>query len=91
MDFGSPEFVLWIVGIVMAASVFKTAVRAKHGMSDFPGGGSKRARREELAALRDQSVGQLENLSGENRRLAEVETYYVSSNPRLSAEIERLR
>ena len=26
-----------------------------------------------------------------DRRLAEVETYYVSSNPRLTAEIERLR
>jgi phage shock protein C len=26
-----------------------------------------------------------------DRRIAEVETYYVTSNPRLSAEIERLR
>ncbi|HAD16187.1 MAG TPA: envelope stress response membrane protein PspC, partial [Erythrobacter sp.] len=26
-----------------------------------------------------------------DRRLADVETYYVSSNPRLNAEIERLR
>ena len=26
-----------------------------------------------------------------DRRLAEVETYYVTSNPRLSSEIERLR
>ena len=26
-----------------------------------------------------------------DRRLAEVETYYVSNNPRLTAEIERLR
>ena len=26
-----------------------------------------------------------------DRRLAEVESFYVSSNPRLSAEIERLR
>jgi len=26
-----------------------------------------------------------------DRRLAEVETFYVSSNPRLSAEIEQLR
>ena len=26
-----------------------------------------------------------------DRRLAELETYYVTSNPRLSAEIERLR
>jgi len=26
-----------------------------------------------------------------DRRLADVETFYVSSNPRLNAEIERLR
>ncbi|WP_379545845.1 envelope stress response membrane protein PspC [Qipengyuania sp. DSG2-2] len=32
--------------------------------------------------------GQLRDI---DRRLAEVETYYVSSNPRLNAEIERLR
>lgn len=32
--------------------------------------------------------GQLREL---DRRLAEVETFYVSSNPRLSAEIDRLR
>ena len=102
MDFGSPEFVLWIVGIVMAASVFKTAVRAKHGMSDFPGGGSKRARREELAALRDQSVGQLENLSGENRRLSGcieamedrlivLEKIVTDGSYNLANEIEALR
>lgn len=32
--------------------------------------------------------GQLREI---DRRLAEVETFYVSSNPRLSAEIDRLR
>lgn len=32
--------------------------------------------------------GQLREI---DRRLAEVETFYVSSNPRLSSEIERLR
>jgi phage shock protein C len=32
--------------------------------------------------------GQLREI---DRRLADVETFYVSSNPRLSAEIERLR
>lgn len=32
--------------------------------------------------------GQLREI---DRRLAEVETFYVSSNPRLTAEIERLR
>ena len=69
MDWGSPEFVLWIIGMAMMAGIIKTAIRSKHGMPDFPGGGGKRARREELAALRDQSAGQLESLSGENRRL----------------------
>ena len=70
MDFGDPEFVLWIIGIVMIASIIKTAIRAKHGMPEFPGHGGKRARMAEIAALRDQSTGQVENLTGENRRLS---------------------
>lgn len=70
MDWGSPEFVLWVIGLVMVASVMKTAIRAKNGMSDFPGHGGKRARLAEIAALREQSSGQLENLTGENRRLS---------------------
>ncbi len=40
----------------------------------------KRTAREIRARMRDV-----------DRRLAEVETYYVTSNPRLSSEIERLR
>ena len=40
----------------------------------------KRTARERISRFRDI-----------DRRLAEVETYYVTSNPRLSAEIERLR
>ena len=40
----------------------------------------KRTAREVRARMRDI-----------DRRLADVETYYVTSNPRLSAEIERLR
>jgi phage shock protein C len=40
----------------------------------------KRTAREIRAAFRDV-----------DRRLAAVETHYVSSNPRLTAEIERLR
>ena len=40
----------------------------------------KRSAREIRARMRDI-----------DRRLAEVETFYVSSNPRLTAEIERLR
>ena len=70
MDWGDPEFVLWVIAMVMIASVIKTVVRAKNGMPDFPGHGGKRARLAEIAALRDQSAGQLENLTGENRRLS---------------------
>jgi hypothetical protein len=70
MDWGDPEFVLWVIAMVMVASVIKTVVRARAGLPDFPGHGGKRARLAEIAALRDQSSGQLENLSSENRRLS---------------------
>ena len=70
MDWGSPEFVLWIIGIMAVAGVFKTAIRSKNGLPDFPGHGGKRARMTEIAAMRDQSAGQVENLTGENRRLS---------------------
>jgi len=102
MDWGSPEFVLWIIGMAMVAGIIKTSIRAKHGMSDFPGGAGKRARREELAALRDQSAGQLENLTGENRRLSGrvekledrlivLEKIVTDGSYNLANEIEALR
>jgi hypothetical protein len=102
MDWGSPEFVLWIIGLVMAASVFKTAIRAKNGMSDFPGHGGKRARLAEIAALRDQSSGQLDNLNSENRRLRGrveamedrlivLEKIVTDGSYTLATEIESLR
>jgi hypothetical protein len=70
MDWGDPEFVLWVIAMVMIASVIETVVRAKNGMPDFPGHGGKRARLAEIAALRDQSSGHVETLRGENRRLS---------------------
>ena len=70
MDWGSPEFVLWIIGMAMVAGIIKTAIRAKNGMPDFPGHGGKHVRRQEIAALHEQSSGQVENLRGENQRLS---------------------
>ncbi len=45
-----------------------------------------------LEAVRDQAVHEIRTFQRDiDRRLADVETYYVSNNPRLSAEIDRLR
>src|SRR3989304_4445068 len=69
MYFGSPEFVLAIIGMAMFAGVVKTAIRAKHGLPDFPGGGGKRVRRGGIARLRGESSGLAEGLGSENKRL----------------------
>jgi hypothetical protein len=72
MQFGSPEFVLAIIGMAMFAGVMKTAIRSKHGMSDFPVG---RHGRRELRQQREESPGQIEALKSENKRLTDqVET-----------------
>jgi hypothetical protein len=69
---GGQEFALIIVGMAMFAGVMKTAVRSKHGMSDFPIG--RRGRRE-LRGQHDESAALVASLKNENRRLTDqVET-----------------
>jgi hypothetical protein len=99
MDFGSPEFVLAIIGMAMFAGVMKTAVRAKNGISDpDPGCGGKKARNGEVARLRDENTG----LRDENARLSgRLETYedrlivleriVTDRGYGIAAEIEALR
>ena len=72
MQFGSPEFVLAIVGIATFAGIVKTSIRAKHGLPDFPGGG-RRARRDRGAS--EENPALVESLKHENKRLTDqVET-----------------
>ena len=72
MQFGSPEFVLAIIGMAMFAGVMKTAIRSKQGLSDFPIG--RRGRRE-LRDQRDESSALVSSLKAENERLTDrVET-----------------
>ena len=68
MNFGSPEFVLAIIGMATFAGIVKTSIRAKHGMPDFPGGG-RRARRERSAEA--DSPALVESLKHENKRLTD--------------------
>ena len=67
MEFGSPEFVLAIIGMAMFAGVLKASVRAKHGLPEH--GGGKRARGAEIAHLRDENASQVSALRSENARL----------------------
>ena len=55
MQFGSPEFVLAIIAMAIFAGVMKTAIRARHGLSDpHPHGGGKKL---ELLHSPTQSAG----------------------------------
>ena len=98
MQFGSPEFVLAIIAMAMFAGVMKSAVRAKHGMPDFPGG--RRARRERTAS--DENPAVVENLKHENKRLTDqvetmqdrlivLEKIVTDRGYTLASEIEALR
>jgi hypothetical protein len=69
---GGQEFALIIIGMAMFAGVMKTAVRSKHGMSDFPIG---RHGRRELRDRHDESSALVASLKSENKRLTDqVET-----------------
>ena len=81
MSWGAVLPVYFLVGLLLnkkPAHMYGDAQEQKYwqGVRQSP----KRTAREIRAKMKDV-----------DRRLAEVETYYVTSNPRLSAEIARLR
>lgn len=96
---GGQEFVLIIIGMAMFSGVLRTAVRAKHGMPDFPVG---RHARRELRHQREDSSGQVETLKNENKRLTDqvetmqdrlivLEKIVTDRGYTLASEIEALR
>lgn len=98
MNWGGPEFVLAIIAMGTFAGIAKTSIRAKHGLSDFPGG--RRGRRE--IAQRDEGSSQVETLKSENRRLTDqvetmqdrlivLEKIVTDRGYGLASEIEALR
>jgi hypothetical protein len=99
MQFGSPEFVLAIIAMAIFAGVLKTAIRARHGLSDpHPHGGGKKARSSEIVRLTDENA----SLRAENTRLSgRLETYedrlivleriVTDRGYGIAAEIEALR
>jgi len=96
---GGQEFALIVIGMAMFAGVMKTAIRSKHGLSDFPIG--RRARRE-MRHEREENPGQVEGLKAENRRLTDqvetmqdrlivLEKIVTDRGYTLASEIEALR
>ena len=97
MDWGDPRFVLIIIAMVMVASVFKAAIRARHGlpMHERPHGhGGKRLRnetRDEIETLRAEKSRLTERVEAYEDRIAVLERIVTDSSYRLGHEIEALR
>ena len=103
MSFGGPEFVLAIIAIGTIGGVMKTAVRAKHGLSepDCSSGSGRRSRRS-AADPREESPTQVVTLKAENKRLTDqvetmqdrlivLEKIVTDRGYTLASEIEALR
>lgn len=93
MQFGSPDFVLSIIAMVMAATVIKTAIRAKYGlpMRDRPHRREGNRRGEEVETLRTENARLASRVEHSEDRVAVLERIVTDSGYHLAHEIERLR
>jgi predicted RNase H-like nuclease (RuvC/YqgF family) len=97
MNWGGPEFVLGIIAIATLGGIFKTWVRAHHGLSERESRHGRRGRREEA-----ENAGEVERLKAENARLTDrleasedrlavLERIVTDKSYNLASEIEALR
>jgi cell division protein FtsB len=89
-------FVLSIIAIVMVASMVKTFIRAKYGLTGLDGlKRGKRRFRDELSRENDFLLAENDRLKGSVNRLEEriavLERIATDAPARLSAEIEKLK
>jgi hypothetical protein len=95
MNFGSPEFVLAIIGMAMFAGVFKTAIRARHGLPDDDSHGYSKKRAatesEALAALKLENRTLREKLELHENRLISLERIVTDPGYDVARQIEALR
>ena len=97
MNWGGPEFVLGIIAIGTLGGIFKTWVRAKHGLPEREPRRGRRNRHEQAG-----DVEEVERLKGENARLTDrleasedrlavLERIVTDKSYSLASEIEALR
>ena len=95
MSFGSPEFVLSIIGLAMFANVLKVAIRAKHGAYDRRGRGTGQqadaADIAQMADLRSANARLSARLESYEDRLIVLEKIVTDGGYDLAHQIEALR
>lgn len=93
MSWGSPEFVLAIIAIVTAGSIFNNLIRAKHGYSleDEWGGKTEKSDNAETKALKAENAELHTKLDAMQDRMIVLEKIVTDRGYSLSEEIEALR
>lgn len=93
MDWGSPMFVLAIIGMAMAAGVLKSWGRAAHGIADRPRGKKHMIAENsaELANLRQENARLTDRLEAYEDRLIVLEKIVTDSGFDVAHQIESLR
>lgn len=93
MNWGGPEFILWIVGISTAGWVATTWIRARHGYSleDEWGGKTKPVATQETEALRLENSQLRDQLGQVESRVKVLERIATDPTSRLSHQINALR
>jgi hypothetical protein len=91
MSFGSPEFVLCIIGMAMFAGVLKSWGRAAHGTGKHGKGHKPIAAEPEASALRTENAQLRDRLEMHEDRLITLEKIVTDGGYDLARQIERLR
>jgi len=102
MQFGSPEFVLTIIGMAMFAGIVRTSIAAKHGLPLGPPGWKQRERAARRGYSLEDRSGEVDTLRSENKRLTDqvetmqdrlivLEKIVTDRGYTLASEIEALR
>ena len=93
MNWGSPEFVIFIVGISTAGWVINNWIRAKHGyaLEDEWGGKTGPANSDETKRLRQENTELREQLDHFADRVKVLERIVTDKSINVASQIEALR
>ena len=93
MDWGSPEFVVWIVGLSTVGWLINNWIRARHGyaLEDEWGGKTARADTKANEALKAENAELREQLTHFADRVKVLERIVTDKSVTVAAQIEALR
>ena len=93
MNWGGPDFIIWIIGLSTAGWVATTWIRARHGyaLEDEWGGKTKSRAAAETDSLRAENATLRQQLGQVEDRIKVLERIATDSSGRLAYQIEALR